>query len=159
MANTKEAFGTTGAFTITLASLANDGVRESTAIDNSSNLFFDAYVYLAIKLGAGSPASLQCINVYFYGSHDGSNYTDNATGSDAAVTLRSPTNLRGPFVISTPAAGALTYKSGPIPVAQYFGGTLPYKWGIVVENKTNIAFDSTEGSHTKQFRGIYATGA
>ena len=98
------------------------------------------------------------INVYLYGSADGTNYTDNASGSDAGVTLRDPTNLRGPFVIAAPTAGALTYKGVIGSVAQYFGGILPVKWGIVVENQTGLAFDSTEGNHAYKYRGVYATG-
>lgn len=158
MSNVKREFGTASqAITITAASLATGSARESTAIDNTSNKFLDAMVYLALKLQAGSPASNKRINVYFYASEDGTNYSDNATGSDAALTMRNPTNLFGPFVINTPDSGALTYKAVIPSVASYFGGVLPPKWGIVVQNQTNIALDSTEGNHTKEYRGLYET--
>ena len=149
----REKFDASAAFTITLASLTNNSARESTAVDNTSALYLDALVRLQIKLQAGSPSGT--INIYAYGSEDGSNYGDNATGSDAAVTMRSPTNLVLIGVINTPTSGALTYKSQPMTVARAFGGVLPRKWGIVVENKCGITFDATEGNHAKAYTGIY----
>jgi len=157
MANVKLEWGTTTDITCTLASLASGSSRESTAIDNTSDKFEDAQVYLAIKLPAGSPGADKCIYVYAYGSADGTNYTDNATGSNAAVTLRIPTNLRLIGAIATPDSGGLTYKYVIGSVAAAFGGLLPPKWGIVVYNMTNLTFDSTEGNHTKKYRGIYHT--
>ena len=157
MANIKLAYGVATNITLTLASLASGSSRECTAVDNTSNLFEDAEVYLAIKLAAGSPASAKEIRVYTYASMDGTNYTDNATGSDAGLTNRVPTNLRVLDVIQTPDSGALTYKLVIGSVAAAWGGLLPPKWGIVVTNSSGLALDSTEGNHTKQYRGIYHT--
>jgi hypothetical protein len=153
------AYATSTGITITLASLASGSTtaRESTAIDNTTNKYVDAMVYLAIKLATGTPANDKAIYVYFYGSEDGTNFTDNATGTDAALTLRSPTNLRGPFVISTPDAGALTYKAVIGSVASFFGGIMPRKWGIVVNNFTGLSFDATEANHTKTYTGLHYT--
>lgn len=159
MASIKEAFGTSTGMTCTLASLATASARESTAVDNTTNLYLDALVYLAVKLQTGTPGSDKCVNVYAYGSEDGTNYTDNATGSDAAVTMRAPTNLRLIGVILTPDSGGLTYKGGPFSVAPAFGGILPRKWGVVVENRTNITLSATEGDHAKTYTGVYATSA
>lgn len=157
MADIKTAFGASTNLTLTLASLASGSARESTSVDNTSNLFLDALISLDIKLATGTPASDKAIYVYAYGSEDGTNYTDNATGSDAAITLRSPTNLKLIGVISTPDSGGLTYKSHPMSMAAAFGGILPRRWGIVVENKTGLAFSSTEGDHAKRHTGVYAT--
>jgi hypothetical protein len=156
-ANVKAAFGSSSAITCTLASIAEGGARESTAIDNSTDLYLDALVRVHVKLQTGSPASEKAIYVYAYGSEDGTNYTDNATGSDAAITLRVPTNLRLIGTIAAPDSGGLTYKSHPFSVAPAFGGILPRKWGIVVQNKTNIAFSATEGDHAKAYSGVYNT--
>src|SRR5436853_3840422 len=109
MTNIKRAFGASAAITITLGGLTNGNSQESAAIDNSTDLFLDAVVKLAIKLQTGTPGSDLAILVYFAGSEDGASYTDNATGANAAITLRSPTNLRGPFIINTPTPGRLTY--------------------------------------------------
>lgn len=157
MADLKIKYGTSTGITITLASLGSSATaaRESTAIDNTSDLYDDAMVYVACKLQAGSPANDKAIYVFAYGSEDGTNYTDNATGSDAAVTMRVPTNLRLIGVISCPDSGALTYKGGPFTVAQAFGGIMPRKWGIVVRNYTGVTFDATEGNHAKSYTGIH----
>lgn len=158
MGDIKQAFGSSTALTLTLASLADDTARECTAIDNASNLFLDALVYVAVKLAAGSPANEKAIYIWAYGSEDGTNYTDNATGSDAALTMRSPSNFKLLGVIQCPASGELTYKSHPMSVAQAFGGVMPRKWGIVVENQTALAFSATEGDHDYNYTGVYATG-
>lgn len=156
-ADFKVKFGTSTAFTLTLASLASSatGGRESTAVDNTTNLYVDALVYVKVKLQSGSPANDKCIYVYAYGSEDGTNYTDNATGSDAAITLRDPTNLRLIGIINCPDSGALSYKSSPMSVAGAFGGVMPRKWGIVLRNYTGIALDATEGNHAYSYTGIY----
>jgi len=160
MANIKLEYGAASqAITCTLASLANGSARECTAVDNGTNKFLDALLYLALKLATGTPASDKALYVWFYSSEDGTNYSDNATGSDAGVTLRSPNNFRGPFMIQTPDSGALTYKQVIPSVAAFFGGVLPPKWGFVIENKTGLALDATEGNHTKEYRGVYATSA
>jgi len=157
MANIKEALGTSTAITITLNSLASSATagREATAIDNSSNLFLDALVTAILKIGAGTPANDKCAYVYAYGSEDGTNYTDNATGSDAAITLRDPTCLRLVAVVPMPSA-SVTYKA-VFSIAQAFGGALPRKWGIVIRNYCGISLDSSGNSAS--YSGVYATSA
>lgn len=159
MATRKISYDSEASITCTLASLAQAAAQECTAIDNSTNLYVDAIVELMIKLQTGTPGSDKCINVWFYASEDGTNYGDNATGATAGVTLRSPNNFLGPFVINTPDSGALTYKAVIPSVARFFGGILPYKWGFVVENRTNVTFSATEGDHTKKYKGVWETVA
>lgn len=154
-------YGTSTAITCTLASLAQGSARQSAYIDNTSNKFLDAIIYLKIKLQNTTPGSDKAIYVWFYGgSEDGAlwGYTDNATGSDAALTMRSPSNLRGPFVIVTPDTGGLEYKAVIGSVAAFFGGVLPKRWGIVVENKTNVTFSATTNpeDHVKTYTGVYS---
>lgn len=151
----KEKFGTSNqAMTCTLASLANNSARETTAIDNSSNLFQEALVAGKVKSGASGVSATGVVNVYAYASADnGTNYTEGATGSDAAITLTSPTNLRLIGVINV-VANATTYKWGPFPVSPAFGGILPEKWGLVFENKSAAALDSTGGNHSVYYQGV-----
>lgn len=158
MADIKTTYATPASITCTLASLSSGSARECTAVDNTTNLYLDAMVNIAVAVGAGTIAGDKSVYVWFYGSADGTDYTDNATGSDAAVTMRSPSNLRGPFVISTPTQ-SITYKACIGSVASFFGGVLPQKWGFVVENQSGIALSSTEGDHTKEYAGVYATSA
>src|SRR5215831_4194190 len=150
-ANVKEAFGTSTSITCNIASLANGSGRECTAVDNSSNLYMDAFLRLHIKLQTGTPSGDKAIWVYAYGSEDGTNYTDNATGSDAALTFRVPSNLKPLALIAMPDSGALTYKSHPIAMAAAFNGILPRKWGFAIYNGTGIALDATEGNHVKAY--------
>lgn len=158
MANIKTEFGTSTALTITLASLAASTTagRESTAVDNTSNKFVDALVTVICQMATGTPASEQAIYVYAYGSEDGTNYNDNATGSDAALTFRNPSNMPLIGRIEVPAAvtGGATFK-GVFSVAAAFGGVLPRKWGIVVKNSTNLSLAASGNSAS--YTGIYYT--
>lgn len=160
MASLKGAFGTSNqSITDTLASLGNGSARASTVIDNTSNLFLDALVQLKVKTGASGTATTGYVNVYAYATaNGGTTYSDGATGSDAAITLTVPPNavLIGSFNC---VANATTYTSPPMSVASAFNGLLPDHWGIIVENKTGGALDSTEGNHAKFYQGVYATVA
>lgn len=158
MANIKAEFGTSTAITCTLASLASSATvgRESTAIDNGTNKFIDALLTVSVKLATGSPANDKAVYVYAYASEDGTNYSGNATGSDASYTQQVPTNLTLLGRIECPSSGALTYR-GVFRVAQAFGGVLPRKWGIFIRNYTGLALDSSEGNHIKTYTGIYYT--
>lgn len=159
MADINIKFASATSITCTLASLTDGSARECTSVDNATNLYVDAMVRLHVKLATGTPSGEKSVYVWFYASADGTNFTDNATGSDAAVTMRSPTNLFGPFVIRTPDSGALTYKAVIPSVASFFGGILPVEWGFVVENQSGVTFDSTEGNHAKEYVGIEYTSA
>lgn len=141
--------------TITVASLANNGARQSTEIDNSSNLFQDALVTVKVKSGASGTTSTGTVNVYAFGTTDGgTTRTENAGASDAAITLTSPPNARLMGVVNV-VANATTYVGGPFSVAQVFGGVLPDHWGIIVENKTGGTLDSTGGNHSVTYQGVY----
>lgn len=156
MAEVKLKYATSSNLTLTLASLADNASRESTVVDNSTNLYLDAMLYLKIKVG--TVANEKAVYCWFYGSEDGTNYTDAITGTDAAFTMTTPTNLRGPFIVSTPS-NSTTYKSVVGSVAAFFGGVLPRKWGIVIENQSGAALDSTEGNHGYSYSGITETVA
>lgn len=155
MANLKQGIGASTALTITVASLANAAARESTIVDNSSNLFLDAMITFKLKVAA-SLASDKTIYVWLFASEDGTIIDDNATGVDAAITLRSPHNFKGPFIINTPT-DSLTYNAILTSVASFFGGVMPKKWGVIVENKTGQALSATPGDHSVKYSGIYET--
>lgn len=158
MSNIQTSYGAQAqAITITLASLANAAARASAAIDNSVNLFLDALVQLVLKSGAASVVATGFVNIYAVGTTDGgTTYGEGATGSDAAITLTVPPNARLIGVINMVAV-ATTYKSEPMSVAAAFGGVLPQKWAIIVENQSGGSFDAVEGSHAKQYQGVLAT--
>lgn len=151
-------YGTSTAIAITLTSLAHSltAGRQSTAVDNTSNLYMDAILQVRFRLAAGTPGVDQAVYVYIYGSEDGTNYTDGGsiTGSDAALTLRTPTNMTMLQTIFAATAGGLLFSGQPVSVALAFGGMLPRKWGVVIRNATNLAFSSTAGDHVVSYTGI-----
>jgi hypothetical protein len=155
MATSKLQYGASTNITCTLASLASGSSRSCAFVDNTVNRYLDALVTLNVQLVAGTPTGNQVVRVWFYGSVDESTYLDNSVGTDAALTLRTRSNLRGPWIISTPDAGGLTYNMIIPSVSVFFGGNLPPRWGFVVENSTGLAFNATEGNHKKQYRGMY----
>lgn len=158
MADIKQAWSTSAALTITLTTLAHStsAGRESTAVDNSTNKYIDAMLTVSVKITTGTSAADKAVYVYVYGSEDGTNYDTNATGSDAAITLESPTNLRLLDVISVnTTAGNATWKKVIGSVASAFGGQLPRKWGIVILNTTSLAFTATSANHSVTYSGMY----
>jgi hypothetical protein len=160
VASIKEAFGTSNqTITVTIASLGSTSARESTVIDNSSNLYADALVLVKVKTNAAGTSATGFVNVYAYATVDGgSTYSESATGSDAAITLTAPTNARLLGSINA-VANATTYRGGPFSVATAFGGILPEKWGIIIENRSGAALDSTGGNHSAVYQGVYYTSA
>jgi hypothetical protein len=136
--------------------LANNGQRQSASIDNTTNLFLDALVFVNIKTNAAGTSTTGFVNIYAYGTSDGgTNFSDGASGSDATITLTVPPNMRLIGQLNC-VANATTYKGGPFSVAQAFGGVLPALWGLVIENKTGAALDATEANHLKIYQGVLA---
>ena len=150
MATLKATYASSASFTITLNSLGNGSARESTAIDNGTNLYLDAHVRVTVSVGSVSGSPL--VHIYAYGSEDGSVYPDTVTGSDAAVTIEDPTVLRWAIAIPTPTSSK-AYESDVISIARLYGGVLPRKWGIVVVNMTGAALAGSGNSAS--FTGIH----
>ncbi|MEW5804670.1 MAG: hypothetical protein AB1847_21480 [bacterium] len=147
-------YGPSTSITLSLASLPTGSARSSLAIDNSITRYLDAMLTLSIQLGIGTPSGQQLVNIWFYGSEDGSLYLDNAAGADQAIIKRDPTNWRGPFVLNTPDSGGLIYTAVIPSAGTYFNKVLPRKWGIIVENQSGVAFAAGEGSFVKTYSGI-----
>ncbi len=154
---TLEALYGTGGVTITctLTSLASGSAREATAIDNTSNLFIDAYVMLKTKTAAGSIGADPYMYLYAQGTDDsGTTWPDPVTGSDAAITttLNTRTFLLGSINL---AAASTAYRAGPWSVLQAMGGiALPGKWSIVLLNNCGVALSATAGDHVLTYQGI-----
>jgi hypothetical protein len=153
MANVLQAFGTSTSITITLNSLGSGSARESTAIDNTSNLYLDALVRVSVSVG--TVANPKEVRVYVVGSEDGTVYEDPATGADAAITLEDPPVTKLARVIPTPTSSKV-YEA-IFSVAQCFGGSMPRKWSIIVENQTGAALAGS--SNSASYSGIYNTVA
>jgi len=157
-ADIKTAWGTGGqALTCTLASLANNGARACTAVDNSTNKFVRAKFFLKVKSGASSTSATGYVDLFAGGSvNGGTTYTENFGGTDAAFTFTVPPNIKWIGTCNV-VVDATTYYCGPFPVELAFGGTLPTNWFIVISNKSGGTLDSTEGNHAKLWQGEYVT--
>lgn len=147
MADQKPKYGSSTTITTTnlqtLASSATAG-WQSAAQDNGTDLALAVLLRLHVTLASGSPSSDKTVYVFVYESEDGTNYTDNATGSEGALTIRDPTNLKLLGTIACPVSGALTYKQTFL----YAPAVMPRKWGIVVVNVTGLAFTAAVASYT-----------
>lgn len=149
--------GSTGAITITLASLTNGSYRQSAAVDNSTNLYLDALLTGKLKTGASGVSATGVANIYLYG-WDGTEYSNNASGSDAAFTPDLQANL---WQIATlqMTANATEYYLSPIQIAAAAGMLhLPQKWGLIVFNGTGATFDATAGNFLLEFLGSNTQG-
>ena len=147
MAEIKSKYGTNNqAITITLNSLANGGKRESAAVDNSANFFLDALVQVKIATNASNDSTGdKSVYIYAYGTADGgTTYSGNASGSDSSFGAdpQQLQNCRLIGVVYVPTANKI-YESDLMSIANAFGGKLPEKWGIVADNETGYALNSS----------------
>jgi len=154
MASAKLQYDALSLFTITAAALANAAARQSSAVQWDSLQLLDAAVYIEVTLASGAPAGDKKVNVYLFFSMDGTNYTEGAGASDAAVTMTTPTNfiLLGSIETPTDKAGAAAWKKWFPSIAEKLGGYVPLRWGIVVENKTGQAFTA----FSAKYKGVGA---
>lgn len=159
MAVTKTAYSTVQTVTITMTSLADAAWRQSLAVDNGTNLFIDAHLGGSIQTGT-TPTVDTTIDIYAYGSYDGTNFTGGASGSDAAYTADGEELLfRLVESITVDATSNQDYVFGPVSIASLFGGVLPETWGIVMKNNTGAALNATGTNNEIQFFGITYTSA
>jgi hypothetical protein len=157
MATTLKAlYGSGGqSITCTLTSLASAAAREATAVDNTTNLYIDAYVMLKTKTATGTIGTDPYLYLYVIGTDDsGTTWPDPATGSDNAIT---PTLNTKAFLLGAVnlAAVSTAYKAGPWSVLEAFGGVaLPDKWSVVALNNCGVSLSATAGDHAITYQGI-----
>lgn len=167
MASIKLAYAASATVTITPDALASDtnllAGRESTAIDNATNLYLD--YLLAGKLTTGTlPTDAREIRVYVAGIVDDTPiYPDVLDGTDSNETITSSgirdAALRLAAVIATNNTSDRTYWFGPISVAALFGGTLPGKFVVFVVHNTGVNLNATGSNHAIKVTGVYETVA
>lgn len=145
----KPMYGSGVALTATSWNVASTGLANGAAaaclvVDNTATLDEDALVGVGIASGATGVSATGSVAVYAYALLDGTHYNDGISGTDAAVTLASPTNLRLLGVLSVNANNT-TFYGGLFSVARAFGGILPSKWGVVIVNNSGAAL-ATSGN-------------
>lgn len=153
MATIKETFASVSSMTITLASLANSSAgvgRQSTIVDNTTNLYLSALVSLKVTVGT-TPTANTLIYVYLIrDNNDGTPIRDDGAGaSDAGITI-----VNAPLLgtILCPATTSDTAYYGEFDTSQL--GPLGPKWGIAVVNNTGVALNATGGNHVVSFIGV-----
>lgn len=162
MATIKPAYTTSAAITITLASLATSSTRvagrESTVVDNTSNLFLDALVSGKVTTGT-SPTAGKQIDVWVYASENGTAYPDvfDGTDSDETVTSENVRNaaLRLGATIIVDSTSDRTYWVAPFSIAALYGGNMPRKWGLFVTHDTGVNLNATGGNHAFSYTGMH----
>ncbi len=145
-----DSFATNASFTITLGTLASSAVgvgRQSTLIDNTSNLYSAAQV--ACQITAGTSTGTNLVSVYLIRSDNNSPISDdNAGASDAAWTqLNAP--LLGNIVVG--AGTNVQYKAV---FDTTFLGHLGPKWGVGVVHNLGNPLHPTAGSQVVTYNGI-----
>jgi hypothetical protein len=136
--------------TITASSLSSGSARESASVATDTTVNVADYrVYVKAGVGTGTPAGSKAVYVWGKASDDGTNWTGNATSSDAAITLDSPHQ----FVLigSIPITAQSTTRAGSFSLRQAFGGSIPANWGIILENQVGIAFNSLTVACEKEY--------
>lgn len=160
----KLAYAASSAVTIGLGSLASSATfvagRESTAIDNSSNLYLDYLLAGKITVGTTPTASKE-IRVYVIGMLEDSTWPDVFDGTDSAETVTNAAILDSigklAAVIVPATTSDVAYPFGPISVASLFGGVCPRKFVIFVAHSTVAALHATAGNHVINVTPVYET--
>jgi hypothetical protein len=163
----KPVYASGAAVTITLASLAesNDWTagRQSSEIDNTSNLYDDLLVSGKITTGTTPTVSTQ-INIYVAAWDAQANaYPDVITGAgDAAKTFTSVNVQTGAVKILKAmlidSTSNRTYYFSNESVAALFGGILPQKVVFFVAHNTDANLNATGGNHAIDIQGVQWQG-
>lgn len=158
MATINQLFGTTAVgITCTLTSITNSSLQQSTAVDNTSNLFMDVKVHVRIKTASASTSATGAVNVFAYGTADTTTpvYSGGASGTNGSYTANKDNLI---YLGSIAAVANSTTYDGLFNLSRAFGyGGIPAKWGIVVENLSGATLDASVGS--AWYQGINATVA
>lgn len=142
---------------ITLNALADDGYRESNAIDNQEQGLLDALVQVQVNVTAGAPAGDKNCLVYAYSSSAGGQpFSGGAKGQDGAFGGHA-----GQLITNCPLLGIVTldsanemFVSDCFSIASAFGGVMPEDWGIIVMNQSGQALAASGNS--AWYQGIIA---
>lgn len=136
-----------------LASSTTTGAASAAAVTTSTtNNVVDYMLAVKITTGAITPSSSTNVIIYLVGSDDGTNYAGGAAtaevfdGTNKAITLSATSNnMKFAGTIQCHTA-SIAYRSEPISVASIFGGILPKKWQVVIQNQTgqNLAASGNE---------------
>lgn len=138
------------AITITAGSLSSGTARESAAVTtDTANNVNDYRITVKATTSSGTPAGAKAVFVWVKISDDGTNWDGNATAADAAITLDVPHQFKLGGVI--PIGSASITRGCSFSLKAACGGSVPQKWGIIIENQTGITFSSVTVGCAKEF--------
>src|SRR6185437_3489147 len=169
MATIKESFAATAVLTSTIdINMTNYTSRETTAASNATNLYLDANLLVRIQMGGTSATGDSW--VLLSSSVDGTNFSNPATGTNAAVTVPQIDKLGGEQTGQSHAgtnltvlgkinmAGLTTTQTATAnfgSIAQAFGGNLHVSWGAVIVNATGTAYGTTTANNVVWYDGVF----
>jgi hypothetical protein len=161
-ANVKQSFGTASTFTKTNANIASSATAgwAGNAIDNTTNLYDDAFVKLVLASVASAPGSSKAIFMFAHGLVDSAGTLYDSTGdgtpSGSEGTLTFPDVTANPIVC--PPLGTVPYPittkaiNGPeFSVAAAFNGVLPPKWLPSMINHSGMTLNVTNIEYREIF--------
>jgi len=150
----KDNLAAIGTFTITVAALASStaGVgRQSTLIDNTTNLYSGAIIAAQITAGSVTAAN-NIISLYLIRSDNGAPIADDNAGASDAGWTQQNAQLLGNILVPT-VGTAIQYKA----LFDTAGlGHLGPKWGIGVVHNLGNNLHATAGSHSITYTGYNA---
>lgn len=145
--------------TITLTSLPTTSARCSTVIvnDTATGKNTDYMGIVTLKTITGTHAGDMASYVYLFGG-TGTAYDNPGTNADAAITVATNWNLKGPIVVNfgTSATG-LASMTRVFMVSPIFGGEIPPQFGVIIQNQTGLAFSATAEDLSISFIPVYHT--
>jgi len=164
MADVKLAYGSSVAMTeaIDVCPSFNWAGWETTAVDNTSNLYLDYLLAGQITVGT-TPTINTEIRVYVYGSvNDTPTYPDTLDGTSSAETITSvgirDAALKLAAVIAVDATTSdRVYWFGPVSVSALFGGAVPKFWGAFIAHNTGVNLNATGTNHVISYTPVYET--
>lgn len=128
--------------------------RESTVVDNSTDLFVDVLVGGTFT-GPATGMAAGVIEIWSYAQSFGNtDYTAECTGTDGALTLVDETKLllKPVTEIRTNLTASEVYEWGPFSIRRIYG-EMPKKWGLWGTQSSGGAL----GASTTKYLGIEFT--
>jgi hypothetical protein len=168
MASIKQAHGTTVNLTFTsLNSLAASSSwlagAESTAVDNTTNLYIDYEISGKFTAGASNNQA-GTIEVHVIGMLDDTNWPYDFDGTDSAESFTSAGQKGGVCrpvaIISGENSANRVYHFGPVSVANAFGGSMPRKFVVFVTHNIQTSTNAWASTgHQVTVTPVYYTSA
>ncbi|MES2339326.1 MAG: hypothetical protein V4537_14625 [Pseudomonadota bacterium] len=164
MATRKVTYASASTITCTLASLAtSSGLtvgRDATEIDNTTNLYLDAWISGKISVGT-TPTANTRIEIWVIPRFNDSTYPDTFGSTDAGVTVTS----RAAALAAGKLLAVIDVDVNTSNRAYYFGNSLsnagflthPAKFNLWIVHNTGVNLNATGGNHELDYKGSYET--